>query len=648
MARFKEPDRSVPVRWRGSLDGLLPEDHMARFVWDVLCSLDFSEIEATYPSVQTGRGRPPFHPRLLAALWIYAMLQGIETAAGIAEACVIRDDFKWLAGGLTPCDQTMLNFVTRAIGVLPALWKQLLLAMQDAGLVDLSLVAEDGTKVRVNASPRSFRTSDKIRGVVDELSRLVEVKLAELAENPTDATDRKTAAQIAGIRGRLVRAKRAKEAVDERVRRRTARAPARASREANALKNPGSLSGDEPLRNSPRFDRSHFHHDAEHDELECPGGHHLRFIGEYDDGSSRGPYRLYGRRNCVDCPLKERCTKGRGRRVKVPLEPPAEVLREPESEVRGDGSASKRPTATDADVSQPTASITEPESSWMKATSRKRWEPSFNADIAVTRDGIIVSQFLSTENNDYHFFEPALRFVLDTLGKPDMWVGDGHYSTAANIVLASREGVLLYAPRAAAKADIDTTTTDEKSEASRPKKKQRRDAKYRAVDFTLHPDKEAVVCPAGEELRYVGEYPTDNKRCSYRLYRRLDCTGCQLKHRCTSARGRSAKIPNRKPHARGPPKSARAIALEDAEAAAIAEAVRAHDARMRAGGKEIAKTRGHLSESANAHLHQHGLRRFHVRGFVRCGAVLTLACMAHNIRKWALLATTERVLMASK
>ena len=75
--------------------------------------------------------------------------------------------------------------------------------------------------------------------------------------------------------------------------------------------------------------------------------------------------------------------------------------------------------------------------------------------------------------------------------------------------------------------------------------------------------------------------------------------------------------------------------------------LRAHDERMENGGRAFVKLRGHTSEPANAHLHLHGLRRFHVRGFARCGAVLALACIAHNLRKLAAKATTERILLAS-
>ena len=105
------PQRSQVVRWRGALEGLLPPEHLARFVWQVLSSLDFSEVETCYPAAQGGPGRAPYHPRLLAALWVYGMTQGLETAAAIAQACRLRDDFRWRGGGLCPSDQTLLTFL---------------------------------------------------------------------------------------------------------------------------------------------------------------------------------------------------------------------------------------------------------------------------------------------------------------------------------------------------------------------------------------------------------------------------------------------------------------------------------------------------------------------------------------------------------
>ena len=47
-----------------SLQGWLPEDHLARFVADVVHQLDLSEIFARYER-QDGRGLAAYHPEML-------------------------------------------------------------------------------------------------------------------------------------------------------------------------------------------------------------------------------------------------------------------------------------------------------------------------------------------------------------------------------------------------------------------------------------------------------------------------------------------------------------------------------------------------------------------------------------------------------
>jgi transposase len=139
MAGFLVPQRDKVV-WRGTFEDLLPENHLARFIWSILGTIDFSELEGRHRSINGGPGRPPYHPRLLAALWIYGLTQGVEKATKLAQACQLRDDFRWLAGGLTPCDQTLLNFLNGAEKGLTAIWDRLLKAMYQEGLIDLSAI----------------------------------------------------------------------------------------------------------------------------------------------------------------------------------------------------------------------------------------------------------------------------------------------------------------------------------------------------------------------------------------------------------------------------------------------------------------------------------------------------------------------------
>jgi len=647
MARFLVPRRSAIVRRQSTLEALLPPGHLARFIWDKLAVTDFSEAEARYRSVQGGPGRPPYHPRVLVALWIFGMTQGLETAAMIAEACTLRDDFLWLTGGLCPSDQTLLN-VLDLQPLLLSLWEQILRAMHEAGHIDLSVLAEDGSKVRANASPRSFHPAEKIDAAIVRLKARLDEKLKQAAEAPGDET-RARQAQLRAVRGQLDRAERAAQQLRERAERRIRGTPRTDSR-ADAEAEP------EP---EPRFGRDDFQHDAERDVLVCPAKQELRFIGIYRADGQTGTtstYRLYGRKSCDGCPLKAQCTEGKGRRVKLP------VLRTPPvpgapSLAAAPPAAAPPPDGQPEDVAKsvgPVASLTDPEALMMLATSQKRWEPSFNADITVTRDGIIVSQFLTTNPTDYPNFAPALRAVLSTVGQPESWVGDGHYGTHANLVLADLQRVVLYAPGAGGSpATATAAATDAQAGVGKPdEQRERRETSTKTVrfgraDFQHDADRDVLICPGEQPLRLIGTYAAGAG--AYRLYGRTGCAACHLKTQCTEGTGRRVKVPTSIAEALQRPATASSpgtLAPVDSASAPdgdntttplgthLAGLVRGRDERMLARGDEFMRLRRSTVEPVHAQMRQHGLGRLHVRGRARGGAVLALASVAHNMMKW--------------
>ena len=585
MARFLVPQRASVVMRECTLEETLPEGHLARFVWDALESLDFSEIEALYRSNYGGAGRPPYHPRVLAALWVYGLTQQVETAAALAKACTNRDEFRWLAGGLCPSDQTLLNFLSAAKSHVPSLWAQLLRAMQEAGHIDLSILVEDGTKLQADASFRSFRTADEIKAVIDDLRTKIAAKVDEIL---APEQQRQRARELRALEDRLDRAGRAAEDIRARKEKRTEAAAA-----TKALPDDSTNASSEESA-SKKFSRADFRHDPERNVLICPGGEELRFVGAYATDSGRGTYRLYKRTDCSGCPLKSQCTSSKGRRLKLfGDDDSSPTTSRPGAESQSQSPETSKSPAQKGDSkssrSGPFASLTDPEAHLMLATSHKHIEPSYNADITVTRDGVIVSQFLSMDAVDYAFFPQALPNVQSILGPPDSWLADGHYGTLANLELAERENVTLFAPPA---------TTGQKE-----------GGKFTASDFRYEADRDVLVCPAGEDLRKVGTYEREDGR-PYDLFARSDCGDCELKSKCTDARGRRVK----RQHGYR--------LVDDLKA------------RMREAGPEISRFRGYTVEPVNGQLKQHGLRRFHVRGLARCGTVLALACIAHNLMKW--------------
>ena len=666
MASFLVPHRSIVVLREGTLESLVPEGHLARFIWQVLVAIDFSPLEAKYRSVDGGPGRPPYHPRVLAALWIYGMAQGLETATAIAKACRIRDDFRWLAGGLAPSDQTLLNLLD-AGEALASIWVQVLQAMHHAGHVDLSMIAEDGTKLRANASRRSFHTAEEIDAVIGQLKSCIASRVEQLAEEAS-SPDKKTTAQLHRLQQRLRRAEQAAAELAERTERRKQRGDGHSSRgNGEKAAEPRCSERGVPV-DGDQFKRDDFVHVPESDEMLCPAGQRLRRIGVYRSESDRSGYRLYGRTDCSGCPLKHQCTRGRGRRVKVyeaqqrPTAPPADSLQDSQgvarSETASGASNDVADESTDRGKCGPQASLTDPEAVMMRATSEKRWEPSYNADLAVTRHGVIVSQFLTKRPTDFHNFAPALQAVISTLAVPESWVGDGHYGTQENLLVAAEAQVVLYAPPAGGSqsdktGEPATTAATDMPSAAEDAAPHAKSNLFGRSDFQHVAERDVLVCPAGGELALVGVYPNESGHGAYRLYRHADCSGCALKAKCTSVKRRRVKLPV-VPAADTVPAGASPVdAPNDKAVAALAAAQklaqlrRELDERMAESGDAVLRFRRQTVEPANAHLKQHGLGRFHVRGLRRCSAVLTLACIAHDLIKWKARCTTELMGLAA-
>ena len=69
--RFRFCSHDQPFLLPPSLQDWLPENHLARFVADVMNELDLSSIYAKYER-SDGRGLSAYHPVLMARLLLYA------------------------------------------------------------------------------------------------------------------------------------------------------------------------------------------------------------------------------------------------------------------------------------------------------------------------------------------------------------------------------------------------------------------------------------------------------------------------------------------------------------------------------------------------------------------------------------------------
>ena len=64
-----------------SLRDWLPENHLVYFVSDVVDQMDLSKIEAVYE--KDDRGQPPYHPRMMTKILVYAYCIGVFSSRKI-------------------------------------------------------------------------------------------------------------------------------------------------------------------------------------------------------------------------------------------------------------------------------------------------------------------------------------------------------------------------------------------------------------------------------------------------------------------------------------------------------------------------------------------------------------------------------------
>ncbi len=148
---FRPFDIDQPLLLPPDLRDWLPEDHLARFLLDVVQELDLSEIRADYERGD-GRGRPPYHPRMMVGLLLYAYGIGMPSSRKIEAATYTDVAFRVLSGNQHPDHDSIASFRKRHLSALSSLFVQVLRMCERAGLVCLGHVALDGTKVLANAS----------------------------------------------------------------------------------------------------------------------------------------------------------------------------------------------------------------------------------------------------------------------------------------------------------------------------------------------------------------------------------------------------------------------------------------------------------------------------------------------------------------
>lgn len=180
----------------GSLDQLIPPDHKVRDVFGYVEQLDLSKVLCLIQSVEYGVGRPATDPKILLALWLYSVLEGIVSARTIADLCSEHIAYQWICGGVKINHHTLSDFAKKHGEQFDNFLTQSIAILQKEGFVDLANedVAQDGMRVRANAGTSSFRREKTLQELYKDAEEYVTQLKQEHEKNSSASRSRKDAA----------------------------------------------------------------------------------------------------------------------------------------------------------------------------------------------------------------------------------------------------------------------------------------------------------------------------------------------------------------------------------------------------------------------------------------------------------------------
>ena len=143
-----------------SREELVFRETLVRTIDEVVNQLDLDELYAGWSE----KGRPFYDPAMMLKLLFFSYCEGERSSRKIARKIIYDIRYQYFTGTLRPDFRTICRFRIKAPDLLAKFFVQIVRLCDEAGLLDVTQVAIDGTKIKASASgKRTYRKKDRDR-----------------------------------------------------------------------------------------------------------------------------------------------------------------------------------------------------------------------------------------------------------------------------------------------------------------------------------------------------------------------------------------------------------------------------------------------------------------------------------------------------
>jgi len=380
---YRPVDRDQQFLLPPDVRSWLPEGHLVWLLLDVVERIDTSALHRGHPN--DGVGRRAFDPDMLLVLLLYAYCTGQRSSRRIEQLCEVDVAYRVICANDPPDHTTIARFRQRYDAYARAVFIEILSLCHEAGLTRVGVVAVDGTKIGADASLKANRTRAQIEAeIAAQVDEMMDQAAATDAAEDEMFGDRRGDELPDDLADRSSRQRRLDEALEQLKAKRAQQDAADAAREEQWRR---AFDGEgRPPRFRPNRDD--------------PVEHARRLVKVRRQRAARrrvdvvARARARGQRPRGQAP-------GPGRRVAAAQ---ANLAAAQAAAAAAAGAAS--PAAPDQRPSEPRANVTDPDSRIMH--TKNGWIQGYNAQAAVTDNGVVVAAEVSNDHNDVGQCQPMM------------------------------------------------------------------------------------------------------------------------------------------------------------------------------------------------------------------------------------------------
>ena len=150
---FKDYKPKENLLFPPNLSELIDQKHLVRIVSSIIDGLDIKTLIKNYKP----GGTSCYHPKMLLKVLVYGYLSNIYSSRKMEQALKENIHFMWLSGMSRPDHNTLNRFRSERLkGEIKSIFTQIVLLLENEGLVSLATTFVDGTKIEANANRYTF------------------------------------------------------------------------------------------------------------------------------------------------------------------------------------------------------------------------------------------------------------------------------------------------------------------------------------------------------------------------------------------------------------------------------------------------------------------------------------------------------------